>query len=313
MVEISVVIPSYNRAHLLPAAVGSATAQDFTDMEILIVDDGSSDDTKAVVADLRAEDPRIRLVEHVKNAGEAAARNTGLREAQGRYIAFLDSDDIWLEGKLKRQYALLQEAEGTYQAVVCNYESIWPDGTKRRDNHWHFNKPITARNLLINGCGIGLGLNVMMEREAALATGVFDETMKLYVDLDWICRFLKSYRMAAINEMFSVYRKADFRPGDFVDAAATEFASKNDDLLRSWGWWTYRQAMAQLKWDAAASYQANGEQRQFARLGGQALRFNPFVNIGNHLTVFDAATGFAILPFLQRASRLFRGGNSQVS
>ena len=92
MPEISVIIPSYNRAMLLGRAVASVQMQNFEDIEILIVDDGSKDNSLEVIAELQRDEPRIRLVQHPKNRGEAAARNTGLREARGDFIAFLDSD-----------------------------------------------------------------------------------------------------------------------------------------------------------------------------------------------------------------------------
>ena len=305
MVEISVVIPSYNRAHLLSRTVESVKIQNFDDLEILVIDDGSSDDTESVVADLQKHEPRLRLVRHPQNRGEAAARNTGLRESRGRYIAFLDSDDVWLEGKLKHQHGALSNANGAYHAVVCGYLTVWPNGTRNQIDHWHFNKPITPKNLLMRGCGIGLGLNVMMEREAALSAGNFDESLPLYVDLDWLCRFLADHKMIAVNETQSVYHKADFRKGHFVEAAAQAFARKNRRLMQSWGLRAYWRSMAQLKWDSALSYKAHNDRQQFARTGRAALLYDPFVKIGNYLDVFDATTGLAITPLLKRIRRIF--------
>lgn len=99
---ISVVIPTYNRARFLPAAVASVRAQSYQCDEILIVDDGSGDDTAEVVAALG---PGVRLIRQA-NAGPAAARNRGIHEARGDLIAFLDTDDRWLPGKLAAQVEL---------------------------------------------------------------------------------------------------------------------------------------------------------------------------------------------------------------
>jgi len=109
MPEISVIIPSYNRVTLLPRAVASVSGQDFDDLEILIIDDGSADNTAEVVAGLSAAEPRICYIVHPHNKGEAAARNTGLRAARGRFIAFLDSDVSWINGKLLCQHQELGE------------------------------------------------------------------------------------------------------------------------------------------------------------------------------------------------------------
>jgi glycosyltransferase involved in cell wall biosynthesis len=89
---VSVLIPTYNRANYLPEALHSVLTQTFTDFEVLIVDDGSTDDTPALLAQIR--DPRVRCF-HQTNAGTAAARNTAMRAARGQYIACLDSDDRW--------------------------------------------------------------------------------------------------------------------------------------------------------------------------------------------------------------------------
>lgn len=92
MPEVSVIIPCYNHGHYLPHAVNSVLAQTFTDWEAIIVDDGSTDNTREVAAQFT--DERVRYV-HQENRGLSGARNTGIRAAQGAYLAFLDADDEW--------------------------------------------------------------------------------------------------------------------------------------------------------------------------------------------------------------------------
>src|SRR5262245_39908172 len=99
MPNVSVVIPSYNSAAYLPAAIDSVLAQTARDLEVIVVDDGSTDDTPDVVA---RYGPPVRGIRQA-NAGVAAARNRGIAEARGRYIAFLDADDTWEPVKLERQ------------------------------------------------------------------------------------------------------------------------------------------------------------------------------------------------------------------
>lgn len=106
----SVVIPVYNRARVLDAALRSVLAQSEPDFEIVVVDDGSQDDPGAVAASFG--DPRIRVI-HQENAGGGAARNTGIREARGRFIAFLDSDDVFLPHHLATMRAMLDGTEQT--------------------------------------------------------------------------------------------------------------------------------------------------------------------------------------------------------
>lgn len=107
----SVIIPVYNRAQALGVAIASVRAQSFTDFEIVVVDDGSQDNPRAIVD--RLNDSRIRFVRQI-NAGGGAARNTGIDHARGRFVAFLDSDDVFLPGHLEAMHALL---EGTTDLV----------------------------------------------------------------------------------------------------------------------------------------------------------------------------------------------------
>ncbi len=99
---VSVVIPAYRSADRLPATLRSVQAQTLLDWEAIVVDDCSPDDTAGALAAF-ADDPRIRLVRHAANAGASAARNTGIAEARGRFVAFLDADDAWMPAKLERQ------------------------------------------------------------------------------------------------------------------------------------------------------------------------------------------------------------------
>jgi glycosyltransferase involved in cell wall biosynthesis len=300
MTLISVVIPAYNRATLLPRAVASIQAQDFPDLEILIVDDGSKDNTAEVVETLQRTESRIRYVRHVVNRGEAAARNTGLAEANGELIAFLDSDDAWLPGKLQRQYELLQLAgEGTHGVATANY-IVWDDGSQHLDNAWHFRKPITVRNILVHGCAIGLGLNCLLRRDAVRAAGLFDETLKLYVDVDWLCRFLARARMIAQPEPYAMYHKAPDRSGKLVEAAAAAFQRKNVEIFSALSWIDRSRAKALLWQNAALGYKAEGNRLGLARTTALALLCNPFVPIGNYVELLDAVLGTEIVKWVQR-------------
>ena len=106
--KVSVVIPTYNRADLLPRAVNSVLYQTFTDYEIIIVDDCSSDNTQGVISTFT--DPRIRSVRHNRNKGQSATINTGIANAHGEYLAFLDDDDEWLPAKLEGQVSILDSS-----------------------------------------------------------------------------------------------------------------------------------------------------------------------------------------------------------
>ena len=108
MPKVSVIIPTYNRADLMREAVESVLVQTYKDFEIIVVDDGSTDNTGDILSGL--EDPRLRMIRQ-ENQGQGLARNTGILAAAGQYIAFLDSDDLWESKKLEKQITLFDEDE----------------------------------------------------------------------------------------------------------------------------------------------------------------------------------------------------------
>ena len=114
--KVSVVIPSYNSSSYIMDAVKSVLNQTYDNLEVIIADDASTDDTRAVIRKIR--EPRVKLIERTENGGAAAARNSAIRAATGRYIAFLDSDDYWLPDKLSKQIGKMQE-----EAASCSCTS----------------------------------------------------------------------------------------------------------------------------------------------------------------------------------------------
>ena len=107
---VSVIIPTYNRAHVLPRAIESVLKQTYTELELIVVDDASTDDTAAVMTAIT--DPRVRYVRK-EHGGAAAARNRGIAEAKGEFIAFQDSDDVWHSDKLEKQLPICKRSGQT--------------------------------------------------------------------------------------------------------------------------------------------------------------------------------------------------------
>ena len=118
---VSVITPTYNRATLLPRAIQSVLAQDFDDLELIVIDDGSTDDTPQVVA--KIDDPRVRYVRFAQNQGIGAARHEAVTRARGELVAFVDSDDVWLPGKLRYQVDLLHN-NSHIDVVFGDYQNL---------------------------------------------------------------------------------------------------------------------------------------------------------------------------------------------
>ncbi len=121
MPTVSIALPTYNRAYLLPSVLKTILDQDYRDFELVIVDDGSTDNTAQVLQDLH--DPRIRYLPLPQNMGIGYARNHGLQVAQGKYLAFADSDDPWLPGKLSREVSIMEQ-HPEIDALFTNYLNI---------------------------------------------------------------------------------------------------------------------------------------------------------------------------------------------
>lgn len=124
---VSIVTPAYNAARHIQEMIASVQAQTLADWELIVVDDYSRDETASVVRGFADRDPRIRLIEQAKNSGPAAARQRALDAAKARYIAFLDSDDIWLPGKLEDQIAFMRKTNAALTFTA--FRRISEDGS----------------------------------------------------------------------------------------------------------------------------------------------------------------------------------------
>jgi glycosyltransferase involved in cell wall biosynthesis len=184
--QVSVIIPTYNRARIIKEAVDSVLAQDFKHFELIVVDDGSTDNTSDVLAPY-GDDVSIFFQE---NKGVSAARNRGIAEASGQFIAFLDSDDLWLPKKLATQVDFFNQ---TPDALICQTEEVWIRNGIRVNPKKQHKKPsgmIFERSLAL--CLVSPSA-VMMRRELLDSAGGFDETLPVCEDYDlWLrisCRF----------------------------------------------------------------------------------------------------------------------------
>ena len=189
--RVSVIIPTYNRAALVREAVASVLAQTYRDFEVVVVDDGSTDGTGAALADCR----EIRVHCHWRRRGVAAARNTGVAAARGEWLAFLDSDDLWLPDKLARQMAHLNNQPGL---LVSQTDETWvrlgirvnQPLSHRKVGGWIF-MPSLARCLVSPSA-------VILHRRLLEAHGGFDETLPAAEDYDLWLRLTWRYEVGLV-------------------------------------------------------------------------------------------------------------------
>ncbi len=186
---VSVVIPSYQRERAVVDAVRSVLDQSFTDLEVLVVDDASTDGTVAAVEGLG--DDRVRVLRQAQNQGAGAARNRAMREARGRYVAFLDSDDVWLPDKLALQVAAFEAAPEAIGLIYGGTEVVDAHGVITRTSpseRGDLYRQLLARNVLHGG-----GSNVMIRRSVIASVGWFDESFAAIEDYDYWLRIARMY------------------------------------------------------------------------------------------------------------------------
>jgi len=202
MPAVSVIIPTFNRADLLPKAVRSVLAQTYQDLEIVVIDDASADCTTSVVQ--RMNDPRIRYVRHERNRGIAAARNTGVANATGRFLAFLDDDDEWLPRKLELQVGILAGSPRSIGAVYSAFEQV-DMATGRRIG---VVRPAKSGHILNELClknWIGTASTVCLKRECLEEAGPFDEKVTFGEEYDMWIRIAHHYDFKYIDEILVRY------------------------------------------------------------------------------------------------------------
>jgi glycosyltransferase involved in cell wall biosynthesis len=202
--SISVVIPTYNCAALLPQAIRSAYAQTIRPAEVIVVDDGCTDDTTAVVNALRATLPDDFVYIQKPNGGEASARNRGVAAATGEYVAFLDQDDVWLPEKLERQLPSF-DAPGAPTLAFTAYTRVSGDNREVvRVKDW-VPTPEHALRRLMDGCCVTPS-TVIVRRDALTDAGAFDESLWLGNDWDmWLRLAAAGHRFAYLPEPMTDY------------------------------------------------------------------------------------------------------------
>ena len=198
---VSIVMPVYRRADVVGAAIASVRAQQHTNWELLVVDDGSGDNTVDVVRGLAAEDGRIRLLER-ENGGAGAARNTGLAAVRGDFVAFLDADNTWRPEHLTAALAALLETDGP--AVHTGLRMVGANNADDRTApvETYRGEDGTLDDLL---AGNFIDLNALVvRRDVAAGVGPFDETLRRWIDWEWLLRIGQRFGVPAYVPVIGV-------------------------------------------------------------------------------------------------------------
>lgn len=235
-VKVTVIIPTYNRMETLKRAITSVFRQTYTNYELLIIDDGSTDDTKKLVTGMN--DDRIHYIKSPVNRGAGNARNIGIRAAKGEFIAFQDSDDEWMDTKLEKQVAALEAADDKTGMVYTRF--FYDLGEKGRieypPDNLSYNEitgDIYQRVLQKNLVGTP---TMLIRKECFEKVGMFNTVLRSLEDWDLCIRISKEYRIILVDELL---HKAYIMPGSLsydvlsaIQANCCMLKLYKDDIIR---------------------------------------------------------------------------------
>lgn len=202
--KVSVIIPTYNRQKFITMAIDSVLSQTFKDYEIIVIDDGSTDNTRQV---LESYEEKIKYI-YQKNSGVSAARNAGIRLARGELVAFLDSDDEWLPDYLSITVSKLNNNSKLIALYSDSYKIDFYKNVKTAFEEKKINKFFDFKNFIIKNRPLILILkhnlcnlqSFLVKREALIKAGPFDTKLTIGEDIDMICRI-------ALQGAFGIFKK----------------------------------------------------------------------------------------------------------
>jgi glycosyltransferase involved in cell wall biosynthesis len=278
MPKVSVIIPAYNAMAYLPETIANVLEQTYTDFEVVVVNDGSTDEIEEWITQI--SDRRVKLVSQA-NLGLAGARNTGIKESQGEYLAFLDADDLWESTKLAKQVQVLD----SYPSVGLVYTWVayvdeQGNSTGRVVNNqqegdvW---QELTSGNL------VECGSVAMVRRQCFEKCGVFDGNLGSFVeDWDMWLRIARTYPFKVVQEPLVYYRQVANSASRNWEAMAKSYRLVIEKAFAAAAWQdlplrnrSYGTANLVLAWKAIQSQARDYEQASYFR--SLAIKHNPWL------------------------------------
>ncbi len=279
--KVSIILPTYNRAHIIEKAIQSVLNQTYQDFEIIIIDDGSKDDTKKIIRGFQEKDNRIKYIRFEENKGAAAARNAGIKMSKGEYITFQDSDDEWVIDKLEKQMKVIETSSENI-VVYCGFWRI--DGDEKTyipdinisNREGNIHKELLKRNFI--GTPSILLLKKNLEK-----IGMFDENLSRLQDWDLAIRLSKYYNFKLIDEpLYISYVLSDSISANYealiiamqiILAKYQDEIYKDHKIIKAWS----------IKFNSIAKYLLdNNDIRKAKQLYWRAIKLYPFWR-GNYI------------------------------
>lgn len=309
---VSAILPTYDRPEMLAEAVESVAAQDYSPIELVVVDDASSTPAEDVVAAHAPDDLRWRCLRHERNRGANAARNTGLRESNGEVVAFLDDDDRWAAGKVSAQVSAFEAASEAVGVVLVGQRVVAEDGETTSVRLPELEGDATPG--LVSDVVGGPFSTIAVRRSAVEAAGPPDERFPAWQDREWLVRLSRHCEFVSLREPLVIKRLGDYEQiGDEFelkrDVTYPLFLQKHRDLAADYD--SERHFVASLAAGVAAAALSNGYYADARRFAAKAIRTDPRHRVAYLYLLLALGGGrtYASAARLKRSfGRLSRGG-----
>jgi glycosyltransferase involved in cell wall biosynthesis len=285
---VSIVVPTFNRAHVLGRALGSIARQSFSDYEVIVVDDGSTDRTDEALAGAASMFPRLQVIRVDRNRGAAHARNVGVSAAIGTFVAFLDADDEWLPEKLSVQLAAFAAAPPEVGIITTRYRLTYPSGV-RQDKPADPMEGSLSESMreFVSGQReiVGVFSTLMFRRDIFRAVGGLDPALACWEDADFFLRVAECTEFGFIPNVLTIkHDTADSISASWWREAAgvSRFWQKHSKRLG--GYLPFRRYVAWHQHSVGVAACLAGDMRQGRRLFRESIRIwpgyvQPFVHL----------------------------------
>ncbi len=283
---VSVIIPTYKRPESLKIAVTSVINQLYTNWELIVVNDDPTDN----IDYLQKKSKKIITINHSINQGGGAARNSGIKQAKGKYIAFLDDDDYWLKNKLQEQVEKIENLNENWIGVYSYYYQTKTFANYQKNNY----KLVTSK---VEGdlrydllslkpeFKIGAGSSLLLKRTIAVKTGGFDESFVRHQDWDFLLRVMKYGKIALIKKPLWIRIGVNPPSIDKLVKIKEKYLKKHQKLIESYNPIQIRQIYANQWINIPIRFFAAKEYKQGFHYLKKALAYTPFISYKKYVSL----------------------------
>ena len=301
---VSVILPTYNRGQYIIDAVKSVLEQTYTDLELIIVDDYSVVPVEETLDSIDIE-VEHKIIRHESNKGQNAARNTGLNEASGEYLAFIDDDDRWERNKVQKQVSTFEDADKNIGLVYTGYNYISEDGEVVRKVRRTKEGDI-MRDYITGKFDMAPFSAVMIRSEVLEKSGYPDENMPNMTDREWFLRIMRDFRVKSVPDILMSRRvDADGRTSQWYNerknVSVPRFKKKHLPLAIELG--CEREFLSFLNYSIAANAMRVGEYGDARRYAVKSIYYYPWIK-DRYIVLFACLGGSLTYNTLRKAKRI---------